>query len=128
MLETTEDPNGIVDAASQLIGIIEKHIKDSFGDSNYERVIAEMTALREEMIEMEEPGLWNDWLKKLKENLRGDGLGAGRDELWWRIRKEKLGLVIKSEMQVSDIGNDEARQVWIELTVQFVGSSVLTLS
>ncbi|MCJ1432282.1 ATP-dependent DNA helicase II subunit 2 [Xylographa pallens] len=110
MLETTEDPNGIVDAASQLINIIEKHVKDSFGDSSYDRVIAEMTALREEMIEMEEPGLWNDWLKKLKEKLRGDSLGAGRNELWWRIRKDKLGLVIKSEMEVSDIGDDEARQ------------------
>ncbi|MCJ1315668.1 ATP-dependent DNA helicase II subunit 2 [Xylographa vitiligo] len=110
MLETTEDPNGIVDAASQLISIIEKHIKDSFGDSNYHRVIAEMTALRQEMIEMEEPSLWNDWLKKLKEKLRSDGLGTGRDELWWRIRKDKLGLVVKSEMEVSDIGDDEARQ------------------
>ncbi|MCJ1398141.1 ATP-dependent DNA helicase II subunit 2 [Xylographa trunciseda] len=113
MLETTEDPNGIVDAASQLIVIIERHIKDSFGDSNYDRVVAEMTALREEMIEMEEPGLWNDWLKKLKEKLRGDGLGAGRDELWWRVRKDKLGLVVKSESEVSEIGDDEARQFFI---------------
>jgi len=110
MLETTEDPNGIIDAASQLITIIERHIKDSFGDSNYERIVAEMTALREEMIEMEEPGLWNNWLKKLKEKLRGDELGAGRDELWWRIRKDKLGLVLKSESEVSEIGDDEARQ------------------
>ena len=126
MLETTEDPNGIVDAASQLISIIEKHIKDSFGDSNYHRVIAEMTALRQEMIEMEEPSLWNDWLKKLKEKLRSDGLGTGRDELWWRIRKDKLGLVVNSEMEVSDIGDDEARQVWDRLATQFDGPSVLS--
>ncbi|MCJ1284175.1 ATP-dependent DNA helicase II subunit 2 [Xylographa opegraphella] len=110
MLETTEDPNGIVDAASQLINIIEKHIKDSFGDSNYDRVIAEMAALRQEMTEMEEPGLWNDWLKNLKERLKGNELGAGRDELWWRVRKDKLGLIVKSEMEVSDIGDDEAKQ------------------
>ena len=113
MLETTEDPNGIVDAASQLITIIEKHIKDSFGDINYDRVVAEMTALREEMIEMEEPDLWNDWLKNLKEKLSGNALGAGRDELWWRIRKDKLGLVVKSESEISKIGDDEARQVRI---------------
>ena len=111
MLDTTEDPNGIQDAASQLAAVIEKHIKDSFGESEYGRVLAEMGVLRSEMIEMEEPGIWNSWLKELKSKLMSGELGNGRNELWWRIRKEGLGLVTKGESTVSVVADEEAKLV-----------------
>ena len=111
MLDTTEDPNGIQDAASQLAAVIEQHIKNSFGESEYDRVLAEMSVLRSEMIEMEEPGIWNTWLKELKSKLLSGEFGSGRNELWWRIRKEGLGLVTKGESTVSAVAEDEAKIV-----------------
>ena len=111
MLDTTEDPNGIHQAAAQLAAIIEKHITESFGDSAYARVLEEMRVLRSEMIDMEEPGIWNDWIKELKTKIVGGTLGEGRAELWWMIRKDRLGLIVKGESEVSKVGEEEANQV-----------------
>ena len=70
-----------------------------------------MGVLRSEMIEMEEPGIWNSWLKKLKSKLLSGELGSGRNELWWRMRKEGLGLVTKGESTISVVAEDEAKMV-----------------
>jgi len=93
MLDTTTDPNGIEDAASQLGTIIETRIAGSFGDNDHGRAVEELGVFREEMIEMEEPGLWNNFIRALKSKLLEGKLGGDRDEMWWEIRKARLGLV-----------------------------------
>ncbi|KAL8822732.1 MAG: hypothetical protein Q9191_006536, partial [Dirinaria sp. TL-2023a] len=73
MLDTAESPAAIRAAVEQLGAIAETHIADSFGDSMYARAIAEMSTMREEMVEVEEVGVWNEWLRTLKGKL-GKGL------------------------------------------------------
>jgi hypothetical protein len=111
MLETTEDPNGIIEAATQFSAIIEKHIIASFGDSMYSRALEEMDVLRGEMLEMEEPQLWNTWIRELKDKLLRGKLGEGREELWWKMRKERLGLITHEEDKMSDVTENEAKLV-----------------
>ena len=65
------------------------------------------------MIELEEPGVYNKILRKLKEKLLKGELGGERKDFWYEVRKSKLGLVDKKASERSDVGEDEARQVSI---------------
>lgn len=114
MLDKTEDPNGIKDAAEQLSAVIEGHVKKSFGDKEYPRVLEEMKVLKEEMREMEEVGFWNDWLKSFKTRLLKGELGGDRSELWWAIRKEKLGLISKAQDNLSNVDEEDAAKFFSE--------------
>ena len=113
MLDNAEDPNAIQDAADQLSSIIEAQIKDSFGDSGYGPALEELRVLREELIEMEEPGIYNDFMIGLKQRLLAEELGGDRKEMWWEIRKTRLGLIEKKTSPQSDITEEEARHVSI---------------
>lgn len=105
MLDAAEDAAGIRDAVAQLATIIQDQITDSFGDVNYGRAIAEMALMREEMIELEEPELWDDFVRGLKGKLRGGQLGGDRREMWEEIRRNRLGLVGRN------VAEEEAREV-----------------
>lgn len=110
MLDTTEDPNGIQDAANQLSAIIEMRIKDSFGDDAYGQALEELRVLREELIDMEEPGIYNDFMTSLKKKLLGDSLGGDRREMWWQLRKNQLGLIETKQHPMSKVTSEEAKQ------------------
>ena len=115
MLDISEDPNAIQDAAKQMSNIIEAQIKDSFGDSAYGQAIEELRVLREELTELEEPGIYNDIVKALKGKLLAGELGGERREMWWEIRKNRLGLIERGgsagKSPSSSVTEEEAKQV-----------------
>jgi len=90
--------------------IIESHITHSFGDSGYGRAIEEMRVMREELVELEEPGLWNAFVRGLKGKLLGGELGGERREVWWEVRRDGLGLVDSKVSALSEVGEEEARE------------------
>lgn len=92
LLDNPPNENALQEVAEQMGAIIEKRIQDSFGDLAYDQAIAEMTVMRQELIELEEGVLWNQFIRSLKARLLGNKLGEGRDEMWWQIRKARLGL------------------------------------
>ncbi|KAL9121537.1 MAG: hypothetical protein Q9187_001908 [Circinaria calcarea] len=110
MLDNAEDPNAIQDAANQLSSIIEAQIQDSFGDNGYGPALEELRVLREELIEMEEPGIYNKFITGLKRKLLAEELGGDRREMWWEIRKTRLGLIDKKASPQSDLTEEEAKQ------------------
>lgn len=110
-LDAAESVEGIKEAAKQLSLIIETQITDSFGDIAYPRAIEELSVMREEMIEMEEPGIYNDFLRSLKEKLLGERLGGERREMWWEVKKNRLGLIDKKTSDQSRVDEDEAKLV-----------------
>ena len=61
------------------------------------------------MIDLEEPTIYNDFIKELKQKLLTEKLGGDRREMWWEIRKAKLGLVEKSVSERSDVHEAEAK-------------------
>ena len=116
MLDTAEDPNAISDAAKQLSSIIESQIKDSFGDRNYGQAVAELSVLRQELIELEEPEMYNEFMTGLKRKLLAEELGGDRLEMWWLVRKERLGLIEKGGVESgksarSKVTSEEAKAV-----------------
>ncbi len=108
-LDTTESEDAIRDAVTQLSFIIEAQIKDSFGDIAYDKAVEELRVMRDEMIELEEPGAYNDVIRTLKGKLLGEELGGDRREMWYRIRTNKLGLIEKKSSDKSSVDEDEAR-------------------
>ena len=111
MLEAADTDDTILNAAQQLQAIVETRIKDSFGDVAYGRAVEELGVLREEMIEFEEPGIYNDIVRDLKKKLLGSELGGDRREMWWEVRKARLGLVKNRDSLQSKVGEEEAEQV-----------------
>lgn len=111
MLETTEDPNGIEEAAKQLSAIIREQITESFGDSGYGRAIEELRVMKEELTSLEEPLLYNNFIRDLKKGLLAGELGGERREMWWEIRKNRLGMIDSKKSEVSEVTEEEAEEV-----------------
>jgi len=110
-LDASESVEGIRDLARQLCGIIESHITDSFGDLAYPRAIEGLGVLREEMIEMEEPSAYNDLVRGLKTKLLGGALGGDRRDMWYELKKSKLGLITRTASERSSVDEKEAEMV-----------------
>lgn len=103
----------IQDAVQQMAIIIESQITHSLAHSNYDRVVEALGTMREELVDYEEPTMYNDVIVSLKEKMLAEKLGGDRKELWWAIRKNKLGLIEKDEVDSSTVEADEAREVSI---------------
>ncbi|XRM38234.1 ATP-dependent DNA helicase yku80 [Aspergillus tubingensis] len=108
-LSQAENIDTIKNAVKQMSTIIEDQIRHSLGDVNYPRVAEGLVVMREELIDYEEPALYNDFLKQLKEKLLKEELGGDRRELWWLLRRSKLGLIDKGESDRSEVEEEEAK-------------------
>ncbi|KAI9679822.1 MAG: ATP-dependent DNA helicase II subunit 2 [Caeruleum heppii] len=111
MLATTEDPNAIEDAAKQMSGIITAQIKNSFGDIAYARAVEALSVMREELTGLEEPAIYNVFIKDLKRKLLAGELGGNRREMWWELRKSRLGLIDKKQSSLSEVTEEEGKEV-----------------
>jgi ATP-dependent DNA helicase 2 subunit 2 len=125
-LETTEDIGKIKEAVKQMSAVIENQIRHSLGDINYNRAIEGLGTMRDELVAYEEPGLYNDFIRGLKQKLLGDQLGGDRREMWWLIRKSRLGLIDNKLSEQSDVTEQEAKEVRISLPAVESGQSRLT--
>ena len=109
-LDATESVADIKDAAKRFGEIIEQHIRDSFGGIHDGRVIVELSLFREEMIQLEEPKVWNEFANTLKNELLDGKFGGDRTDLWREISKNNLGLIEKKVSGISDVGDEEAKR------------------
>ncbi|KAJ0342921.1 ATP-dependent DNA helicase II subunit 2 [Colletotrichum chrysophilum] len=107
-LDTAEDIAQIKHAAAQMGSIVRSLVTDSFGYANYARAAENLGVLREGLIDMEEPGIYNDFMRDLKKKMLSGELGGDRREMWWKIRTSRLGLIDQSASEVSKVTSDEA--------------------
>lgn len=111
MLAMTEDVNGIKDASRQMADIVQDYIRHSLGDSAYGRAVEAIRVMKEELTELEEPGIFNDFLSGLKEKIRKGELGGDRREMWLKMRNNRLGLIEKKTSDFSKVTEEEAKAV-----------------
>ncbi|KAE8350802.1 ATP-dependent DNA helicase II subunit 2 [Aspergillus coremiiformis] len=109
-LAQAENIEAIKDATKQMMVIVEDQIRHSLGDANYDRVIEELGTMRDELISFEEPASYNQFLGQVKDKLLQEKLGGDRRELWWLIRRNKLGLVVERESDQSKVTDAEAKE------------------
>ncbi|OQV05397.1 Ku70/Ku80 alpha/beta domain-containing protein [Cladophialophora immunda] len=110
LLESTGDMEIVKDAVRQMQEILEGLVKSDFGGQNYPRVVAGLGEMRQELIGYEEPMLYNAVMRQLKEKIFREQLGGNRRELWWTIRKSKLGLISKDEDDRSSVDAVDAEE------------------
>ncbi|KAJ5289977.1 Heme/steroid binding protein [Penicillium atrosanguineum] len=110
MLSRAESVDTIHDAVKQMAVIIETQTKHSLGDANYDRVVEGLGTMREELVDYEEPALYNDFLRVLKRKILDEELGGNRRELWWLVRKSKLGLIDRVASEQSEVSEEEAKE------------------
>lgn len=91
--------------------IIRDIITSSFGGGADDRALEHMGAMREELVNFEEPGLYNAFARDVKGRMLSGELGGDRREMWWKVRKAKLGLIDGKESEVSKVTEDEAKEV-----------------
>lgn len=111
ILGTSEQVSEIEDAAKQMGGIIRTLITDSFGDSKYDQAMECLGVLREELINLEEPGLYNTFIKDVKKNMLSGAYGGDRRDFWFQIRGAKMGLIDTRQSEVSDVLPEAADEV-----------------
>ncbi|KAM3526217.1 hypothetical protein NHJ13051_003575 [Beauveria bassiana] len=110
-MATSEEISDIQSAAKQMGGIIELLVTDSFGDSKYARAVECIGVMREELINMEEPEMYNSFVRELKKSLLSGTLGGDRRDFWFKLRWSRLGLIEQSQLDTSKVTAEEADEV-----------------
>jgi ATP-dependent DNA helicase 2 subunit 2 len=111
LLAAAEEVLAIEDAAKQMGQIVRSLICDSTGDLNYDRAAENMRVMREELIDYEEPDLYNKFLRDLKVKILSGELNGDRREMWWKIKSLNLGLITQTESEASEVKESEAKEV-----------------
>ncbi|KAF9774795.1 hypothetical protein IL306_007169 [Fusarium sp. DS 682] len=112
MLAATEELSQIEDAAKQMGAIISTFVTESFGDAKYQRALECLGVMREELINLEEPGLYNTFMQDMKKQLVSGELGGDRRDFWFKVRWGRLGLIDNKQSEVSDVSPEDAEQFY----------------
>ncbi|KAF1958233.1 SPOC domain-like protein [Byssothecium circinans] len=108
----TDDLDAIQEAANGMAAEIRKLIKNSVGESGYGRALEAMRVMRDELTELEEPDMWNSFVRELKRELLGGELGGERREMWWKVRGSRYGLVDRKRCFASGVTEEEAMEFY----------------
>lgn len=111
MLAATEEVAQIEEAAKQMGAIITTFITESFGDAKYARAMECLGVMREELTNLEEPGLYNTFVRDMKKQLLSGDLGGDRRDFWFKVRWSRMGLIDKKQSEVSTVSSEEADEV-----------------
>ncbi|KAI9757356.1 MAG: ATP-dependent DNA helicase II subunit 2 [Candelina submexicana] len=109
MLATAEDLGAIQDLSKQMSEVIISQIKHSLGDSNYGRAVEGLRVMREELTAFEEPGVYNEFMRDLKTKIFAGELNGERKDMWYEIRRNRLGLIDQKLSPLSDVSEEMAR-------------------
>ena len=102
----------VANVVAQFGSIITDMIRFSLGDQKYDQAVEAIDVMRSECVELEEPGLYNEWLRELKGRLlEEEEAGGDRREMWWKVKKARLGLIDKKTSEVSDVSEEDAQAV-----------------
>ncbi|CAK7202641.1 ATP-dependent DNA helicase yku80 [Sporothrix eucalyptigena] len=109
-LASTVSVKQIEGFAEQMGRIIKSLIASSTGEVNYSRASENMRVMREELISLEEPGIYNTFITGLKERLVSEKLGGPRLDMWWTVRLSGLGLITSNESDQSTVTEEAAKE------------------
>lgn len=103
-LATAADDASIETAARQMSDIIRKLIQESFADLQYGQAAENLRVMRNELIDLEVPAVYNKFVRALKKSILSGELDGDRREMWFKhIVGGRLGLIAKDESEVSDV-------------------------
>ena len=83
--------------------LVREAITNSFADMLYGKACDMMMVMREELIDLDEPNIYNDFVRCLKDELLAGKLGGNRTDMWKEIQKRRLGFITTQESERSGI-------------------------
>ncbi|KAH8664991.1 SPOC like C-terminal domain-containing protein [Tricladium varicosporioides] len=108
LLSKTTSDNDIQDAANQMSRIICEIVKDTTGETGDDRALENIRVLREELMALETPEIYNDFMQEFKRKLLKGDLGGERKEFFLKLRFARLGLVDSDMLEHSEVSPEEA--------------------
>jgi ATP-dependent DNA helicase 2 subunit 2 len=111
-LAATDDLDAIQAAADEMGKSIKTYISSSVGESGYGRALEAIRVMRDELTELEEPEIYNAFIRDLKKEILGGELKGDRREMWWRIKGSRYGLIDRKRSFASDVTEDEATEFY----------------
>ncbi|KAF2183139.1 SPOC domain-like protein [Zopfia rhizophila CBS 207.26] len=111
-LAATDDLEAIQTAADDMGKSIRTYISSSVGESGYGRALEAIRVLREEITELEEPEIYNNFIRELKRDILDGKLKGDRREMWWKIRGSKYGLIDQKRSFASEVSEEEAAEFY----------------
>ncbi|PFH57513.1 hypothetical protein XA68_14916 [Ophiocordyceps unilateralis] len=111
-LAATPSTSEIEDVAKQMGAIARSLVTDSFGDSRYAQAAECMSVMREELLRLEEPEMYNSFVRDLKKALLSGALGGDRREYWYMIRSLRLGMIDKDQLEASTVSPEQAEEFY----------------
>ncbi|KAJ4350802.1 ATP-dependent DNA helicase yku80 [Ascochyta clinopodiicola] len=111
-LAVTDDLAAIQSAANAMAKEIRGLVQNSVGESGYGRALEAVRVMRDELTELEEPEMYNDFVRAFKNELLDNTLNGDRREMWWRVRGSRYGLIDEKRSLVSDVTEKEADEFY----------------
>jgi ATP-dependent DNA helicase 2 subunit 2 len=91
------DIDAVRDACQQLQEIIHTLIKTSVGTMKNKQSLELIRIMREECYDKGVEEIFNDFIRDLKAKLLGGELNGDRTDMWFDIRRDKQGLILKTD-------------------------------
>jgi ATP-dependent DNA helicase 2 subunit 2 len=109
-LATTDDVSTFQTAVNDLAKVVYSLITNSVGDSRYGQAIECIRVMREEMTELEEPAIFNGFMRELKKKIFAGELNGNRRDMWMKMRMNRVGLIDQKLSPFSEVQEEEARE------------------
>lgn len=109
-LGLTEDLDELKSAGEEMLVIMKELITHSLADTNYGRVCEMLKVMREEYIDFDEPGVYNEVVRELKRAIQEEELNGDREDIWMELRINKLGLVTRGESSRAEVEEEDAKK------------------
>ncbi len=111
-INTADDDEKVERAVKQMGDITRKLIQDSYAGMQYSRAAENLSVMRQQLVGLEMPGLYNKFLTSLKKSLLSGELNGDRREMWYgHVVSGHLGLITKGESEASEVTEEEANSV-----------------
>lgn len=116
LLEASVSSSEIHDLVSQMAKIIYQMAANTATRGSFDMVTANMRVLRSQMMDLEMPEMYNDFIRAFKQKLVAGELfenefASSKRELWFCVKSKRLGLIDTEVSEHSDISKEEAAQV-----------------
>ncbi|KAF8476846.1 putative Ku family DNA helicase [Kalaharituber pfeilii] len=108
------DIEAIKDTCSQMAALIKETITNSFADILYDKAADMMRVMRNELIDLDEPEIYNDFIRDLKKAMLAGELGGNRVDMWKEVSKNNVGLVTNVESERSEVTEEAAKEFLLE--------------
>lgn len=101
-----KDEDRFKEAAGQMGRRILQLVTESFGSQLYTKAMECLRVYREQAVQLSEPGSFNEFMKKLKEELKG----LQKTDFWQDVVKDGITLIDSTECSDSKVSRDEAEK------------------